>query len=169
MRKCKLNLIQRMFYKIKYSIIDYRYNIEHFFRNTWKFRKELATHRDYDFHYSLMLLSKSLKTQLFGIETKSYEVDEDRLPKIERLKRCIFLLDRIIEDDYNTIVGVDYNYEIEFVPTDETKKYYTLVDNRTEEQKKYNDEKYVEARELEKSEYDEFFTILKEDLKGWWW
>lgn len=146
-------------YKIYETI---RYNIPNFFKNLWFFRKEIYEYRTWDYHYSLIILKRSLEGIEKAIRTKSGEVDETRLPKVEKIQRVIKILDNNINSSYISI-SEEIHGKIQGELFDET-----------EEESKHNKIVFDYAHKLEVEEWDELWSIIKgnddegSDMRGWW-
>lgn len=151
--------------KIRYGI--WIYQRKQYQKYKKRYRQELLDYRAKDYQSVLAMMYRSLSILKESIENGN-EIWETRSIKLERMERALFLLNRIMEDDYYTIVGVDYNYKTSFVEVEERPEYYRLETTESDEQKLYNKIKRAEAIDLSESEWNEFFTIVKEDLKGWW-
>ena len=181
----------------------FRYDIWRFLGNVWRFRKPLYNHYWWDHHAMLMFVEYSLIHMSKNIENHGLEIDESRLKKVEKMRRAAELIKHYNEDSYIDMAeaelgplflrGFDIN---DFVETGETmdnplgqknEKLYTFVDRLPEEQKEHNDKVYNRAREIESSEWNELFEILKgqdytkfskkkdfnkqfdgSGIKGWW-
>ena len=73
--------------------------IPRFFKNIWRFRKELAQHEWWDYRYTLEMLYRSLVI----MESKMHdgmEIRETRDKKVEKMQRAIQLLKHKLDDDY---------------------------------------------------------------------
>lgn len=145
-----------------------RYDLWWFFRNIFNFRKELYLFRSWDYTYTLGMLSKSLELQLNSLEKYSNEVDEDKLPKIEKIKRAIELINIDMDDKYLDIAEQQLGFQLN---TDH-------IFSKMEESDtvKVNNEKLFETSiKIQNNNWDELFEILKgdenikgSDIRGWW-
>jgi len=77
-----------------------RRGIPTFFKNIWRFRKELYNHQWWDYRYTLEILYRSLSIMVVKLEKDGIEVDESRLKKVEKIYRVLELLKHKLDDDY---------------------------------------------------------------------
>jgi len=70
----------------------FRYDIAHFIKNIWRFRKELWSHNWWDYRFTLNMLERSLTIMESGMSTKGMEVTETREPKVKSMRRALKLL-----------------------------------------------------------------------------
>lgn len=147
-------------YKIYETI---RYNIPNFFKNLWFFRKEIYNYRRWDYHYSLRVFKKSLEGLYIGINTYSNEHDESLIPKLDRLKEVINLLETISEDKFIEL-SEKVHGEVRGGLFDETK-----------EETAHNRIVFNYATELELKMWDDLWSIIKgndnkgSDMRSWWY
>jgi len=167
------------------------------FKNWWKWNitykwydfrrgvKNLITHfsivwhsGDFDYHYILRIQKFKLERLLKVLETGN-EVEEDRNPKIEDIKRCIELINNQLEDNYAERCGYQNDRIItEFEPIDEKlgdEKLFKMVNKHPNPQ---TDKElrtiFTNARKLQKKEWDELWDTIKDGNKGefglnsWW-
>lgn len=154
-----------------------------FFKNIWRFRRELWSHRWWDHGFTLMMLRKSIQIQANGMETKGYEVKESSDKKILKMKRLCQIIDNIVDSNYIMMaeeVHGQINYKpLRFVETG-NEDFYMLADDDTEEEKDHQRKVYKEAHRLEQKEWKEFCEIIHgkkyKDYKDWdgsdlrtWW
>jgi hypothetical protein len=147
-----------------YTVI--RYEIWNFFTNIWRFRKELWNHAWWDYHFTLQMLYRSLSIMEKGMHN-GIEVRESRDKKIQKMQRVLKLLDNKIEDKYTDIAEIELDRKLiihpfifEKIDSDGEPK-YKLVDNETPEEKENNKLIYDKAREIEESQWNEIWEILK--------
>jgi hypothetical protein len=146
-----------------------------FFGNIWYFRKELYNHRPWDSTYSMSLLRRSLEQLCDTIEKYGHEVDEGRLPKIEKMKRAIQLIKYHENDEFTKLAEKELGYEYtfgkwEFEEVDEKdldpeitkgQKYYKLKDDKDEEETDRNQNIFKLSMKIEKDTWNELMEILK--------
>lgn len=89
----------------------FRYKIGWFFRNIWKFRKELYKHRPWDSVYSLSMLRRSLEEICNNIEKYGIEVETSRLKKVEKMERAIEILKWHEGDKFIELAEKELGYE----------------------------------------------------------
>jgi hypothetical protein len=172
---------------LRYKIWEFfRRGIPTFFKNIWKFRKELYSHDWWDYTFTLEILYRSLVIMEGGMSKKGMEVAETRNVKVKQIRRAIELLKHKLDDDYLERVEAELgpiNYT-NFLDEKNWKKLeggnYELIDNDTPEEKKHGRKVFKTARKLEEKEWKELWTIIKgnkftsweefdgTDLRNWW-
>lgn len=158
----------------------FRYDIPLFFKNIWRFRKELYNHQWWDYRFTLNMLERSLTIMEKGMSERGMEVSETREPKVKSMRRALELLRNNREDNYieraEAELGPLSNLEFEL---DEDG---ALIDRDTPEQKEHNRKVFKRAREIEDSEWKELWDIFKgtknskkygknydgTDMRCWW-
>lgn len=125
--------------------------------------------RPWDYSYILEMMKFQIEILCKNIEKNSLEIDETRLPKIEKMKRAIELLNNIIEDNFAIRCG--YNPDAIKFKTKLTKDgLYELIAEKNPKFENYNEiEVFENASKLEQKEWNELFDILKNNLKEWWY
>ena len=160
-----------------------RRTIPRFFKNIWRFRKELAHHEWWDYRYTLEMLYRSLVI----MESKMHdgmEIRETRDKKVEKMQRAIQLLKHKLDDDYTARIEAElgklilHDWEFEKLENGN----HRLIDNDTPAERKHNRMIFKEAHKLEDKEWIELWNILKgtkysktwgdafdgTDMRGWW-
>ena len=158
--------------------------IPRFFKNIWRFRKELAHHEWWDYRYTLEMLYRSLSIMVVKLEKDGIEEDSSRGKKVQKIKRALELLKHKLDDDYVERVekelGELYSDPWEFEPTEDGN--YRLIDNDTKDEREHNSKVFKLAHKLEDKEWIELWNILKgtkysktwgdkfdgTDMRGWW-
>jgi hypothetical protein len=148
-----------------------RYDIPGFVKNVWAFRKELYSHRWWDYRYTLEMLHRSLVI----MEAKMHdgmEVRESRDKKIAKMQRAIQILKNINDDNYIEMAEAEFgelimtDWQFEDVP--DKPGYSRLVDFETPSEKKHNRKVYDRARKLESMEWKELWKIFEgQDIRGY--
>jgi len=175
--------IQYTIYRIKEVLTR---GIPTFFKNIWKFRKELYSHDWWDYTFTLEMLYRSLVIMEEGMSKKGMEVAETRDVKVKQIRRAIELLKHKLDDDYLERVEAELgpvNYT-NFLDEKNWKKLeggnYELIDNDTPEEKKHGRKVFKTSHKLEAKEWKELWTIIKgnkfttwekfdgTDLRNWW-
>lgn len=92
-------------YRFKYNCL---YPVKVWFRNIWRFRKELAHTYPWDYSGLLLLMRRQLITmeecqRVHGNHLNAHKVAKD-------LRVVIKLLDRLIEDNYNVQTDGEHNW-----------------------------------------------------------
>ena len=172
---------------LRYKIWEFfRRGLPTFFKNIWRFRKELYSHDWWDYTFTLEILYRSLVIMEEGMSKKGLEVAETRDVKVKQIRRAIELLKHKLDDDYLERVEAELgpiNYT-NFLDEKNWKKLeggnYELIDNDTPEEKKHGRKVFKTARKLEEKEWKELWTIIKgtkftsweefdgTDLRNWW-
>jgi hypothetical protein len=161
-----------------------RYDIPLFFKNVWRFRKELYNHQWWDYRFHLEMMYRSLSIMEKGMSEKGIEVTETRDVKVQKMRRALELLKHKLDDDYiqraEGELGQLSNNPIEFEPVEGKEGLYSMVDNDTPAEKRHAKKVYKRARVIEDKEWGELWDILKgkkfttwekydgSDLRGWW-
>jgi hypothetical protein len=161
-----------------------RYDIPLFFKNVWRFRKELYNHQWWDYRFHLEMMYRSLSIMEKGMSEKGIEVTETRDVKVQKMRRALELLKHKLDDDYIQRAEVELGElnrnPIEFEPIEGKEGLYRLVDNDTPAEKKHARNVYKRARVIEEKEWKELWDIFKgkkfttwekydgSDLRGWW-
>ena len=159
-----------------------RYDIPLFFKNVWRFRKELYNHQWWDYRYTLEMLYRSLSIMVVKLEKDGIEEDNSRGKKVQKIKRALELLKHRLDDDYvdraQVELGEIYSSPFEFEKTEEGT--YRLIDDETPTQKKHNRKVFKRAHQIEENEWKEMWDIFKgkkfttmvdydgSDMRGWW-
>lgn len=127
--------------------------------------------RDFDGHYFYLIMSKKLESieKTFSDVKQIHQIDESRLYILKYVKIARKLLDRIIEDDFNTKNEHEILDKIEhvFVESED--------DPNLCELKSFNNPPIEVLREIIKNERSRraktrklFFMILEKRLDQWW-
>ena len=145
--KYELKWLFRKYIKYPYS------NVKWYFKNQIHFHKIVSKMRPWDYSYVLDMLYFTLNDLGTYLEFKGIEVDENRLPRVKQIKRCVELIKNIQADEYMERVGYDYEFNKGL---------------KNKGQKQDYKEFYEKALELENNESEELFSILKNNIKGWW-
>ena len=161
-----------------------RYDIPLFFKNVWRFRKELYNHQWWDYRFHLEMMYRSLSIMEKGMSEKGIEVAETRNVKLIMMRRALELLKHKLDDDYveraEGELGELSRNPIEFEPVEGKEGLYSMVDNDTPAQKRHAKKVYKRARVIEEMEWKELWEIIKgkkfttwekydgSDLRGWW-
>jgi len=159
-----------------------RYDIPLFFKNVWRFRKELYNHQWWDYRYTLEMMYRSLSIMEKGMSEKGIEVAETRNVKLIKMRRALELLKHKLDDDYiqraESELGPLSTNSFDFEKTEDGN--YKMIDNDTPAEKKHNSKVFKRARVIEEKEWNELWNILKgkkftsmeefdgSDLRGWW-
>ena len=161
-----------------------RYDIPLFFKNIWRFRKELYNHQWWDYRFTLEMLYRSLSIMVVKLENDGIEEDVSRGKKVQKIKRALELLKHKLDDDYvgraELELGELPHKPFEFEKMEDGN--YLLVDNDTPAEREHAQKIYKRAREIEDTEWKELWEIFKgtkfskkfgwaydgSDMRGWW-
>jgi hypothetical protein len=172
---------------LRYKIWEFfRRGLPTFFKNIWRFRKELYSHDWWDYTFTLEILYRSLVIMEEGMSKKGMEVAETRNVKLKQIRRAIELLKHKLDSDYVERAEAELgpvNYT-NFLDEKNWKKLeggnYELIDTDTPEEKKHGRKVFKRAHKLEQEEWKELWTIIKgnkfttwekfdgTDLRNWW-
>ena len=78
--------------------------IPRFFKNIWRFRKELAQHEWWDYRYTLEILYRSLTILEKGLSKDGMEVPESRNKKVEKIRRVLELLKSKLDNSFINLI-----------------------------------------------------------------
>ncbi len=161
-----------------------RYDIPLFFKNVWRFRKELYNHQWWDYRYTLEMMYRSLSIMVVKLEKDGNEEDVSRGKKVAKIKRALELIKHKLDDDYVERAEVELgelSYKpIRFEPVEGKEGLYSMVDDDTPAERKHAKKVYKRARDIEETEWKELWDIFKgkkfttwddfdgSDLRGWW-
>ena len=169
------------YYKI-YEFI--RWDFWNFFKNVWKFKKQLLKHREFDSYYSLQMFQRSLEILLDNM--KKYSYHETKNLKIQKLERTIELLNWHTKDLFIELaekeLGIELIFEDLFIELAEKELGIELIFEDSF-LKITDDERKVFKRsdEIEKESWIELMKLLKgqeslelvefdgSGLKSWWY
>lgn len=155
-----------------------------FFKNIWRFRKELASHEWWDYTYTLQMLYRSLSIMVVKLEKDGIEEDVSRMKKVNAIKRVLELLKHKLDSDYVNRAEAELGDVIlsdwEFEKTEEGN--YKMIDLiiETASVRKHNRKVFKRASDIEEKEWKELWEIFKgkkfttieefdgKDMRGWW-
>jgi hypothetical protein len=146
-----------------------RYDIPLFFKNIWRFRKELYQHQWWDYHFTLQMMYRSLSIMVVKLEMDGIEIDSHRLKKINAIKRALVILKSKIDNDYIERAELKYGEintrPFQFEPIENSTS-YRMVDDDTPAEKKHRTKVYSYANKLEEDEWKELWKIFEgQDIK----
>lgn len=158
----------------------FRYDIPLFFKNVWRFRRELYNHQWWDYRYTLNMLEKSLLILEKGIREKGIEAHQSRESKLVAMQRALELLRNNREDNYLDRAQAELGNLSEWEW--EVDENGLLIDKDTPEQKEHNKAVFKRANEIQEKEWKELWEIIKgtknskkfgwaydgTDMRGWW-
>jgi hypothetical protein len=160
--------------------------LPNFFKNIWKFRKELYNHQWWDYHFTLEMLYRSLTIMVNKLELEGIEEDESRMKKVGKIYRALELIKHKLDDDYvsraELQLGEISRKPIRFEPVEGDAGLYSMVDDDTPEEKEHTAKVFKRAKEIEEVEWKELWEIFKgtkfskkfgwaydgSDMRHWW-
>jgi hypothetical protein len=160
--------------------------LPNFFKNIWRFRKELYNHQWWDYHFTLEMLYRSLTIMVNKLELEGIEEDESRMKKVGKIYRALELIKHKLDDDYVNRAEMELgeiSYRpIRFEPVEGSDGLYSMVDDDTPAEKKHIAKVFKRAKEIEEVEWKELWEIIKgtkfskkfgwaydgSDMRGWW-
>lgn len=177
----RLAMHQTWWYKTYQTI---RYDIPNFIKNVWKFRKELYSHRWWDYRFNLEMLYRSLSITHKGMSEGGFEAAETREPKVKAMARALELLKHKLDDDYidraEAELGELIMHDWEFEEVEGGN--YHIKDTETKKEKAHNRRVFKRAVAIEKAEWNELWSLIKgtkysnkygpeydgTDMRSWW-
>jgi len=143
--------------------------IPNFFKNIWRFRKELYQHQWWDYTFTLQMLHRSLSIMVVKLEKDGIEINSSRLKKVAKIHRAIQILKSKIDGDYIERAEVEFgelsDRSLEFEPIENSTS-FRMVDNDTPAEKEHRDKIYAYANKIEEQEWKELWQIFEgQDIK----
>jgi len=148
----------------------FRYDIAHFLKNIWRFRKELWSHAWWDYRFTLNMLERSLTIMVNKLELEGIEEDGSRMKKVANIRRVLELLKNSREQNFIDRAELELG-ELPHNPfefEDMRDGSHRLIDNDTPAERKLAQRIYKRARQIEEKEWKELWKIVDGDLRGWW-
>jgi len=160
-------------------------DIPNFFKNIYRFRRELYSHQWWDYHFTLEMLHRSLSIMVVKLETDGIEMDSSRMKKVEMIKRVVTLIKHKLDDDYigraELELGPLVMHDWEFEEIEDRPDLFRLVDRDTPAEKKHNAKIFKRSKAIEEQEWKEIWDSIKgsklskswenydgTDMRGWW-
>lgn len=156
--------------KMKHKVVKFwdlfRYDLLHFLRNVWVFRKNLWNHRWYNGDGSILPWVKTAVDDMsWRIEKNGHEIEKTRMKKVEKMKRLSYLINVHLNDEYLDIaekeLGEVINKPWKFVPIEGKKDLFKIDFNNTPDEDKHNTKVYLRSYEIEKEYWNEITSIIK--------
>lgn len=160
--------------------------LPNFFKNIWRFRKELYNHQWWDYHFTLEMLYRSLTIMVNKLELQGIEEDVSRMKKVGKIYRALELIKHKLDDDYVSRAELqlgEINYKpLRFEPVEGSDGLFSLEDDDTPAEKNHAKSVFKRAKEIEEMEWKELWEIFKgtklskkfgsendgSDMRGWW-
>lgn len=142
----------------------FRRGLPTFFKNIYRFRKELYNHQWWDYRYTLEMLHRSLVIMEKEISVKGIEEDVSRNKKVAKMQRAIQLLENRLNDNYveqaekelGEIIHRDWEFE-----KIEGSDSYRMKDNESKEEREHNGKVFRLAQTIDDREWRELWNIFK--------
>jgi hypothetical protein len=160
--------------------------LPNFFKNIWRFRKELYNHQWWDYHFTLEMLYRSLTIMVNKLELEGIEEDDSRMKKVGKIYRALELIKHKLDDDYVNRAEMELgeiSYRpLRFEPVEGKEGLYSIEDDDTPQERKHTSKVFKRAKEIEEVEWKELWEIFKgtkfskkfgwaydgSDMRGWW-
>ena len=173
--------IMLMFIKIK-DFIRYgyhsckRYDLPYGIENLYRWFKVIWNDRNWDSHYIFVMLRHKL--DLTEKHLREYNNHVNATKDANNIRKCVFLLDRIIADVYD--VNANQRHEekwgeakFEWIDVGEFRKLEIKYPNvKTEEDEKQERKDFIRAsehgRDVQKQDLDMLFSELRKHIQEWW-
>jgi len=178
-------MIERIRLWWKFDGRYYHKNFTNGVKNLWKWFPVIWEDRDWDQYFIYEILIHKLEKQATYFHQSEYSIRAKR--EAEKMFLCARLARIQQEELYGTEYMDYYEMEHEFIPTDETKKWFTLETEITDEnfidyfakyQRQYrlidktDKEKEDIAREIAHINQERsrklLFKIMEENIERWW-
>mgnify|MGYP003340965205 CR=1 FL=1 len=138
----------------------FRYKIPYFLRNLWFFRNELWEFRGWDYSHNLNMFARSLERTSMTLEFHGSEEDKSRMKKVEKIKRVIHLMKN------STEVSSVFRAESELGEIRGLGNWLIDEEEETPEDLEHNRKVYSRADEIQESEWNEIWDILRGQNKN---
>jgi hypothetical protein len=163
-----------------------RRGLPNFFKNIWRFRKELYNHQWWDYHFTLEMLYRSLTIMVNKLELEGIEEDDSRMKKVGKIYRALELIKHKLDNDYVNRAEMELgeiSYKpIRFEPVEGSDGLFSLEDDDTPEERKHTAKVFKRAKEIEEVEWKELWETFRgtkfskkfgwaydgSDMRGWW-
>ena len=160
-----------------FSLSDVWYNLMYGLKNLKRFFWIVWRYRAWDYTYNLQLLKRGLEVYL---TFPNYEIDKDRIPKENDIKRSIEIINNLSSDEMPYIhmaekeLGEMKHYDKSFEFREIEKKdengdaFSEMIDLRDKVDQDHAHDIYRRADDIEGEEWDELFDLMKSKGRGWW-
>ena len=138
----------------------YYLNIKYFLLNIYHHRKALWYSRPWDYAGTYLVLRDNLKYLSDSIEKYGNHLNKGH--DIKRMRICIHLIDRLVEDDY---------YKIDYVFDEKSSDFFNfkvVFKYDLPKAGKGSHSGHMQAERLKKQDQDMLFSILNKYIRHWW-
>jgi len=160
--------------------------MKHFFKNIKYGIKNLITwfpiiwkDRSWDSYYIHLILHKKLSIMSYDIEHHGHH--KYRMRDVNNINKCIYILNRIIKDDYHALVFKNHEKKwgkpkFHWIDCNDKDGYTELKithgNVKTKEDKKQEQKEFrriiKEEGQLEKQDIEYLFDTMKKHIRSWW-
>lgn len=165
--------------KLKRHIWEFFYRV----RRVFSYLPLIWKNEDFDYAFFLEMTKFKFTRMRDYFESSKVLIDSDKESIVGDLNRCLVLLDRIIEEDYETDylreLGLDMTSHDKFL-AGEGEKYFVDYSKKRDEFLKNFKSRLTDSTEvgpkafyddinfLEKKDMEELTSILRDRMKFWW-
>ena len=137
----------------------FRYNIPHFIKNIYKFRKELWEYTWWDYTFTMRFMRTGIHDMAVNIEKDGWEEDISRMKKVDKMFRAAIIMDNILNHKYLEMAEeqLGYEYNSDWDIDDKGK----LIIKDTAKQRKANKKIFLLSDKIEEQEWKELWEILR--------
>ncbi len=168
-----------MYWKIRRFIKDIPYNIKYGIKNLIQWFPVIWKDRQWDNFFIYIILRRKL--HLTEQLTRKYGHHTKHIQDADKIKKCVIILDRLIEDDYNENVYRNHDKKWgdgKMIFTDSTEypqcskldiKYENV---KTKEDEKLQTKEYRilmnKPQDLINQDLDMLFKLMRKNIQTWW-
>jgi hypothetical protein len=144
------------------TLID---NVKTGVRNCYLWIKTIWIDKQWDYYFFLKIMR--LKLSLMEKHFRYHGMSTESVNDADNIKRCIVLLDRILDDNYSDEAFTVYNkkYKIDRDDFDLASITKPIVDPT--QQADFKNAIQIET-EMKENDFNELFQILRENIQSWW-
>lgn len=167
-------------YSIIQKIKDTPRNIKYGIENLIKWFPVIWQDRDWDHYYLYVILHHKLKRMEHLHIHYSHLMSGSQTAK--EIKRCIILLERLMEDKYHENASIEYNKKwgkpkFNWRPIDDNENGCSILEIthkhvKTKEDKKQNIKEFHRIcdheRNMRKQDVEYLFKYITKHIEGWW-
>jgi len=134
-----------------------------FVKNVWYFRRELVDFQWWDYAFTLNMLSRSIKNMSDNIEKRGIEIDKPRLKKVDKMRRVITIIENMKGVKHIELAEAELGElkEVKYLFNMTNDDLYEVIKDGESADLLHNDRVYERAREIEESEWNELWDIMR--------
>jgi hypothetical protein len=167
------------------KIDEFENTINRFFRNIRTGIKNIVrwfpiiwTDRQWDFVYFLKIIKFKLEQMIRFYETEAHQIKAEK--HVDKMKTCINIIDRIIDDNYHDVVFKNYyekwgQTEIKFIKDEGTNRnrvevIHSKVITQQDRIKSLDEYRKLTDKEeyMVKQDISLLFRLFTKHLRSWW-